>query len=193
MMNSILIHSGLPQNLCGEAILSAIYILNKLPKKKTNKTSYELWKGRIPSYKFLKVWGCLAKVVVPIPKMIKIGPKTVNYVFIGYAQNNTAYQFLIYKSNIPNLHVNTIIETRNASFFEEIFPYKSTQESSSLKRNFESMSSTSHDQELMEERNEVQLRRSKRAKTSKSFGPNFLTYMLEDEPQSFKEVISVRF
>jgi len=123
--------------------------------------------------------------------MIKIGPKTVNYVFIGYDQNNSAYQFLIYKSDIPNLHVNTIIETRNASFFEEIFPYKSTQESSSLKRNFKSTSSTSLDQELMEERNEVKPKRSKRAKTSKSFGPNFLTYMLEDEPQSFKEAISI--
>ena len=147
MMNSILIHSGLPQNLWGEAILSAIYILNKLPKKKTNKTSYELWKGRIPSYKFLKVWGCLAKVVVPIPKRIKIGPKIVDCVFIGYAYNSTAYWFLIYKSDIPNLNVNTITESRNASFFEEIFPYKSTQESDSLKRNFESTSSTAHDQE----------------------------------------------
>jgi hypothetical protein len=51
------------------------------------------------------------------------------------------------------------------------------------------MSSTSHDQELMEERNEVEPRRSKRIKTSKTFGPNFLTFMLEDEPQSFKEAI----
>ena len=42
----------------------------------------------------------------------------------------------------------------------------------------------------MEERNEVKPRRSKRAKTLKSFGPNFLTYMLEDESQSFKEAIS---
>ena len=174
----------------GEAILSANYILNKFPKKKNNKTSYELWKGRIPSYKFLKVWRCLAKVVVPIPKRTKIGPKIVDCVFIGYAHNSTAYQFLIYKSDILDLHVNTIIESRNASFFEEIFPYKSTQELSSLKRNFESTSSTSHNQELMEERNEVEPRRSKRAKTSKSFGPEFLTYMLEDELQSFKEAIS---
>ena len=42
----------------------------------------------------------------------------------------------------------------------------------------------------MKERNEVESRRSKRAETSKSFVPNFLTYMLEDEPQSFKEAIS---
>ena len=42
----------------------------------------------------------------------------------------------------------------------------------------------------MKEMNEVEPRCRKRAKTSKSFGPNFLTYMLEDEPQSFKEAIS---
>ena len=93
-------------------------------------------------------------------------------------------------SNIPDLYVNTIIESRNASFFEEIFLYKSTQESSSFQRNFESTSSTSHDQELMEERNKVEPRSSKRTKTSKSFGSNFLTCMLEDESQSFKEAIS---
>ena len=179
MMNAMLISSDLPQNLWGEAILSANYILNKLPKKKINKTSYQLWKVSIPSYKFLKVWGCLAKMVVPIPKRIKMGPKTVDCVFIDFAHSSTAYRFLIYKSDIPDLHVNTIIESRNASFFEEIFPYKSTQESSSHKRNFGSTSSTSHDQELMEERNEVEPRRSKRAKRSKSFGPNFLTCMLE--------------
>ena len=136
------------------------------------------------------MWGCLAKVAVPTPKRIKIGSKSVDCVFIGYAHNSSTYRFLIHKSDIPNMNANTIIESRNAVFFEEIFTYKSTQISSSLKRNFESTSSTSHDQELMEERNEVELRRSKRAKTSKSFGSEFLTYMLEDEPQSFKEDIS---
>uniref|UniRef100_A0A2N9FGP9 Integrase catalytic domain-containing protein n=1 Tax=Fagus sylvatica TaxID=28930 RepID=A0A2N9FGP9_FAGSY len=191
MMNAMLISSGLPQNLWGEAILSANYILNKLPQKKLDKTPYELWKGRTPSYQFLKVWGCLAKVAVPIPKKVKIGPKTVDCVFIGYAHNSSAYRFLIHKSDIPDMHVNTIIESRNVSFFEEIFPCKPTQETNSLKRNLESTSSTSHDQELMEERNEVEPRRSKRTKTSKTFGPDFLTFMLEDEPQSFKEAMSM--
>ena len=72
MMNAMLISSGLPQNLCGETILSANYILNKLPRKKTKKTPYELWKGKKLSYQFLKVWGCLAKMAVLIPKRIKI-------------------------------------------------------------------------------------------------------------------------
>ena len=129
-------------------------------------------------------------MAVPTPKRIKIGSKSVDCVFIGYAHNSSAYRFLVHKSDIPDMNANTIIESRNAVFFQEIFPYKSTQISSSLKKNFESTSSTSHDQELMEERDEVELRRSKRAKMSKSFGLEFLTYMLEDEPQSFKEAIS---
>ena len=77
----------------------------------------------MPSYQFLKVWGCLAKVIVPIPKRIKIGSKSVNCVFIGYAHNSSAYQFILHKSDVPNMNVNTIIESRNAVFFEEIFPY----------------------------------------------------------------------
>ena len=125
MINALLLSSGLPQNLWGEAILSVNYILNRIPQKKTNKSPYELWKGRRPPYKYLKVWGCLAKVVVPIPKMVKIGPKTVDCVFIGYAHNNSAYHFLIHKSEIFDMHANTIIESRNAYFFENVFPYKS--------------------------------------------------------------------
>ena len=57
MMNATLISSGLPQNLWGEALLSANYILNKLPHKKLDKTPYTLWKGQSPSDKYLKVWG----------------------------------------------------------------------------------------------------------------------------------------
>ena len=116
-------------------------------------------------------------MVVPIPKRIKIWSKSVDCVFINYAHNSSAYWFRIHNSNIPDMNVNTIIESRNVVFFEEIFPYKSTQESSSLKRNFESTSSTSHDQELMEERNEAKPRRSNRAKMSKSFGLDFLNYV----------------
>ena len=67
----MLISSGLSQNMWGEAILSSNYLLNKVPRKKEEKTPYELWKGKIPSYKYLRVWGCLVKVAVPTPKKNK--------------------------------------------------------------------------------------------------------------------------
>ena len=177
IMNVMLISSGLPQNLWGEALLSANYILNKLPHKKLDKTPYTLWKGRSPSYKYLIVWGCLAKVMVPIPKRIKIGPKTINCIFIGYAINNSAYRFLVYKYYIPDVHVNTIIELRNASLFENVFPSKNACDVSSLKRTYDTANNNIDHESLNEEIKEA-LRRSKRARTSKSYDLDFLTYLL---------------
>ncbi|RVW52240.1 Retrovirus-related Pol polyprotein from transposon TNT 1-94 [Vitis vinifera] len=158
MMNAMLISSSLPQNMWGEAILTANYLLNKVPKKKAEKTPYELWKGRKSSYTYLRMWGCLAKVAVPPPKKVKIGPKTIDCIFIGYAHNSNAYRFLVYESNIPDIHKNTIMESRNASFFEDVFPCKSKEEPSSSKRMLESQDQN--------EEVEVEPRRSKRAVNS---------------------------
>ena len=112
MMNAMLISSGLPQNIWGEAILSSNYLLNKVPRKKEEKTPYELWKGKRPSYKYLQVWGCLAKVDVPTLKKMKIGPKTVDCIFICYAHNSNAYRFLCMSLKIQTYtkHYNGIKE-----------------------------------------------------------------------------------
>jgi transposase InsO family protein len=111
MMNAMFLSSGLPQNMWGEAILTANYLLNKIPKKKVDKTPYELWKGVKPSYTYLRMWGCLAKVMIPLPKKLKIGPKTVDCIFIGYAHESSAYQFLVHESLHPEIHKNTIMES----------------------------------------------------------------------------------
>ena len=49
---------------------------------------------------------------------MKIGPKIVDCIFIGYAHNNTAYQFIVHDSNISDVNKNTIMASGNASFFE---------------------------------------------------------------------------
>ena len=70
------------------------------------------------------MWGCLAKVLAPLPKKTKLGVKTMDCIFIGYALNCSAYSFLVHKSEISDIHVNMIIESRDFVFFEEVFPYK---------------------------------------------------------------------
>ena len=72
----------------------------------------------------MKVWGCLAKVQIPLPKRTKLGPKTIDCVYIGPVSNSAAYRFLVFKSNIDDISKNTIIESVEAEFFETIFPYK---------------------------------------------------------------------
>ena len=75
--------------------------------------------------------GCLAKVQVPIPKRVKIGPKSVDWVFIEYATNSKACLFLVHKSEHPDIHDNTVMESDSAEFFEHIYPYKTRLESPS--------------------------------------------------------------
>ena len=197
MMNALLISSGLPDNFWGEAILSANHILNKIPRKKISKSPHELWKNRPPSYKYLKVWGCLAKVEVPKPKKVKIGPKTIDCVFIGYAQNSAAYRFLVHKSEIDDIHENTIIESRNARFFEHVFPLKHGTENHAPKRpreievpySIEDAEQNNTQQSSVEQQVE-EPRKSKRSRTLKTFGPDFYTFMLEDDPLTYKQAMS---
>ena len=137
----------------------------------------------MPNVNYLKVWGCLAKVAVPKPKKVKVGPKTIDCVFIGYAQNSNAYCFLVHKSEILDIHVNTIIESSDASFFENIFPYNIVYESiDNNKRSRDTISRS--------DPKEDEPTRSKRQRTSSSFGPDFLTYLLENEPRTFKEAVT---
>ncbi|XP_074302791.1 uncharacterized protein LOC141634910 [Silene latifolia] len=81
-------------DMWGEAVLSTCHILNRVPHNKLDKTPYEMWKGYAPNLSYLKVWGCLAKVGLPSFKRPTIGPKTYDCVFIGYAQNSSAYRFM---------------------------------------------------------------------------------------------------
>jgi hypothetical protein len=176
MMNAMLVSSDAPNNLWGEALLTACFVQNRIPHKKTGKTPYELWKGYKPNLKYLRVWGCLAKVMLPDPKKRKIGSKTSDCLFIGYAEHSAAYRFLVLKSDV--LSCNIIIETKNAEFLENIFPLKdeSVVQQPSL--------------EISSENSYNDLRRSKRQRKETSFGSDFFTYLVEDEPQNFYEAIS---
>lgn len=61
---------------------------------------YELWKGMQRNLDYLKVWGCIDYYRTPNPKRSKLGAQAIKSVFIGYAQNNKAYQLLDDKSSI---------------------------------------------------------------------------------------------
>jgi len=68
-----------------------------------------------PNLKFLRVWGCLAKVMLPDHKKRKLGSETSDCLFLGYAEHNVVYRFLVLNSEI--IERNTIVETTNVYFF----------------------------------------------------------------------------
>ena len=130
------------------------------------------------------MWECLAKASIPAPKRTKLGPKTVDCVFIGYAFHSNAYRFLVIDSKNNLIEKNTIFETRDAEFFENRFPFKEKSEGSSS-----SFSIPPSVREESSELEEAEIRRSKRPRTTTSFGLDFITYLVEDDPSTFGEAM----
>jgi len=176
MMNVMLISSNAPDNLWGEALLIACFLQNRIPHKKTSKTPYELWKGFQPNIKYLRVWGCLAKVMLPDPKKRKVGSKTFDCLFLGYSEHNVANRFLVLNSNI--IERNTIVERKNVKFFEHIFPLKV-------------IGASEQPIDIASDTMCQDLRRSKRQRKETSYRDVFYTYLVENEPIIFSEAISV--
>ncbi|GJZ93963.1 retrovirus-related pol polyprotein from transposon TNT 1-94 [Tanacetum coccineum] len=164
-----------PHSPWGEACLAANTILNKIAHKKSDKSPYQLWKGKQPSYKRMKVWGCLKKVQIPLPKRTKLGPKTIDCVYLGPSKNSAAYRFLVYKSNVEDISNNTIIESRDKQISN---PRKRVLD--------DELSQDQRDNTYKVQQDNAEPRRSKRAKVNKDFGPNYMTYIVNEKPQTYK-------
>ena len=104
--------------------------------------------------------------------------------------NRSAYRILVHKSEIPDIHVNMIIEFRDAVFFEDNFPYKRETDKTSGKRTHEMTFRDENPEEPIVNA-EIESRRSQRSRISKSFGLDFITYAIESEHQTFKEAMSI--
>jgi hypothetical protein len=91
--------------MVGVALLTPYHVINRVFMKNKEKTPYEKWIGRKSSLSYLRTWGCLTKVNVPINKKRKLGHKTVYCVLLGYAHHSIAYKFLVIKSKVPDVHV----------------------------------------------------------------------------------------
>ncbi|WVZ85747.1 hypothetical protein U9M48_032635 [Paspalum notatum var. saurae] len=174
----------------GEAILTTCHVLNRVPNKNKDKTSYEEWIGRKPSLSYLRIWGCLAKVNVSINKKRKLGPKTVDCIFLGYAHQSIAYRFLVVKSDVPDMYVDTIMESRDATFFENIFSMKDMHSTSRFSSEITpelnaptKVFEPPHEISPEEDNNEAP-RKSKRQRVEKSFGNDFIVYLVDDTPTS---------
>jgi hypothetical protein len=168
--------------------------------KSKEKTPYEEWIRRKPSLSYLCTWDCLVKVNVPINKKRKLGPKTVDCVFLGYAHHSTVYRFLVIKSEIPNVHIDAFLESRDVTFFENIFPIKNSYDMFSSPVNVLTDTSpepsgnfnhAEHTPEpIHEEIDSEAPRRSKRPMIAKFFGDDFTIYLVDDTPKTIVEAFA---
>ena len=196
LVNAMLDTSGLSKAWWGEALMTACHVLNRVPTKNKTITPFEEWERKRLKLSYLRTWGCLAKVNIPIPKKRKLGPKTVDCVLLGYAFNSIGYRFLVVKSEVSDMHVGTIMESNDATFFENIFPMKDMASSSNQEIPILSSQEITeipeptipieHVENPLEDDNKVPVR-SKRQRIAKSFGNDFIVYLVDDTPRTISE------
>jgi transposase InsO family protein len=68
LVNVMLDTSGLSKKWWDEAILTACHVLNRVPIKNKEITSFKEWEKKRVNLSYLRTWGCLAKLNVPINK-----------------------------------------------------------------------------------------------------------------------------
>nr|GEV82523.1 integrase, catalytic core [Tanacetum cinerariifolium] len=110
--------ANIPKRLWGECILTAAYIINRLPSKVIkNKTPYELVWNEEPKYEDLRIFGCLAYFKNTNTKGDKFEERGKPGVFLGYPQGTKGYK-------IYDIESKKIVVSRDVLFLKENFPFK---------------------------------------------------------------------
>ena len=91
-------YMNIPKYLWGDAILTASYLINRMPTKILQYTTPQgclkkvLPKSRINSELPLKIFGCTAYVHIPKRSTSKLDPRAEKCVFVGYTPNKKGYK-----------------------------------------------------------------------------------------------------
>ncbi|KAM0044971.1 putative RNA-directed DNA polymerase [Helianthus debilis subsp. tardiflorus] len=124
MARALRFEAKLPIKFWGECILTATYIINRIPSKVLKeKTPYEILLGKTPSYDHMRVFGCLAYYWNSNTKGDKFEPRGRRGVFLGYPYGTKGYR-------VYDLESNKIVVSRHVKFIENVFPYSEVRDTS---------------------------------------------------------------
>jgi hypothetical protein len=118
MVRSMMAQANLPISFWGDALLTATYILNRVPSQSVSSTPYEFWKGEKPNLEHLRLWGSAGFVHRTTHKYGKLGPRAKKHIFIRYSDSSKGY--IMYGEH-PNGGM-TEIESHDIDFIETDFP-----------------------------------------------------------------------
>lgn len=112
MARSMLGDKGIPKTFWAEAVHTAVYLLNRCPTVAVqDKTPIEVWSGKKPSAKHLKVFGSICYIHIPQQKRSKLDDKSEKGIFFGYSTQSKGYR-------IYNIKTKKLIISRDVEFDE---------------------------------------------------------------------------
>ncbi|WVZ94595.1 hypothetical protein U9M48_040468 [Paspalum notatum var. saurae] len=93
MARCMLKAKGMPAAFWGEAVMTAVYILNRASTKALDgQTPFEAWHGRKPDVSHLRTFGCIGHVKVTKPGLSKLEDRSKPMVLLGYEAGSKAYR-----------------------------------------------------------------------------------------------------
>ena len=112
--------ANLPLSFWGECVLTATYLINKLPTPILKfKSPHQVLLGSPPSYSSLRVFGCLC-FAKNMNIQHKFDERSKPGIFVGYPFNQKGYR--IYDMKTRQIYV-----SRDVQFHETVFPYQDIQ------------------------------------------------------------------
>ena len=93
----MLLSAMLPKSLRGEAVNTTVYLVNRSPSTTLDfMVLEEVWSGRAPDYKHLRVLGCTAYAYV---KQGKLEARARKCTFLGYPKGVKGYKLWYKEGN----------------------------------------------------------------------------------------------
>ena len=113
---ALMIEMHVPKNFWSHGVLSAAYIINRLPSRVLCfKSPLEVLQNKSPDISHLKVFGCTCFVHIQAPNRDKLDPRAAKCIFLGYSSTKKGYK--CYHPQSKKLFISRDVQ------FEEASPY----------------------------------------------------------------------
>ena len=131
---SMLHNYSMPLQFWGEAINTAVYVLNRVSSRTLHgDTPYTKWYGVKPDVSYFRVFGSLCYAHVPKPLRRKLDSKARECIFVGYCLTSKAYRLWCPKKKKILIARDVIFDEETSSHFS---PPTSSSSSSSFLPNY---------------------------------------------------------
>ncbi|KAK1696014.1 hypothetical protein QYE76_012711 [Lolium multiflorum] len=123
MARTMLSEFNSPHNFWGEAISTAVHYSNRLFLRPLhNKTPYELLTCNKPNVMYIRVFGCKCLVKNNKGKLGKFETRTIEGIFVGYAENSHAYRYYNRSTRTIEVSCDVVFLEDNGSQVEQVVP-----------------------------------------------------------------------